>query len=673
MVSTALLDRAREIVLERVGLGQRRYVVIFCSPWRAELLTAQIKSDDYHVLSSEDLHIPLGLRALVVRRRSLPHGVPCLTGGDVVRHVSPERVIWAEAPQRFEAGTPSLINILTFARALQFSKSLGPTFPGCSQSEATVSADELLNGDELIGLRGEALLARLRETVLGERLHVPTDTAPSRYTNLDNAASTPTFSAIWDVARRTWCTSDETKRAISHTVSGICAEFVGAESDRYDILFVSNATEALNIAARSIAGEAQGGEAFVILNSLLEHHSNELPWRYIPGASLVRLGVDGDGFIDLDQLESLLKEYNESMRHGEKRIRLVAVSGASNVLGSYNDLGAISRLAHRYGARLLVDGAQLVAHRRVDMTRDGIDYLAFSGHKLYAPFGSGALVARKGLLRLERGELAKIKASGEENVVGIAAMGKAMMLLQRVGMAVVEEHERELTEHALLELANIEGIELFGVRDPDAPRLERRGGIFVFSLRGVPHNLVARELVERGAIGVRYGCFCAHLLVKWLMKIHPIRVFVAEESLIFIPRSIRFVLPGLVRVSLGLENTRRDVDRMVQVLREIAAAPRSRVDRLLASTYNATPFLVHTQTQQQIHDFVAARVAQVFPKQDSEEHTKGVSNESHDPLPHQNGSHARGGYRHRGGNPVRRLGRGSSHRQRLANGQSGKL
>jgi selenocysteine lyase/cysteine desulfurase len=111
--------------------------------------------------------------------------------------------------------------------------------------------------------------------------------------------------------------------------------------------------------------------------------------------------VDAEGFVDSNELETLLCAYNQKGLHGKKRIKLVAVSGASNVLGVFNDLAEISRIAHRYGARLLVDAAQLVAHRRIEMDKCDIDYLAFSAHKAYAPFGCGVLVAGKGLLHFD--------------------------------------------------------------------------------------------------------------------------------------------------------------------------------------------------------------------------------------------------------------------------------
>ncbi len=226
----------------------------------------------------------------------------------------------------------------------------------------------------------------------------------------------------------------------------------------------------------------------------------------VPGFSLIRLPVDAEGFVDLNELETLLRAYNQKGQHGKKRIKLVAVSGASNVLGVFNDLAEISRIVHRYGARLLVDAAQLVAHRKVEMEECGIDYLAFSAHKVYAPFGSGVLVVRKGLLNFSPAELELIQSSGEENVGGIAALGKALVLLQRIGLDVIQEEEQALTGRALRGLAQIPGLKIYGIQDPDSPRFAQKGGVIVFGLKDIMPNRVAKELAEQGGIGVRYGC-----------------------------------------------------------------------------------------------------------------------------------------------------------------------
>ena len=610
MVSTALYERAREIVLEHLGLDAARHVVAFCSGWRAAELEAQLEPGSYHALSSRDIGLPLGLTALAVRRSALPKGTPIQTGGDVVDLVAHGYVVWADAPRRFEAGTPSIVNAITLAKALTVIRRLGSEcFAG---GDGSSTAAEILHRDEFSGACGKELLLALRGALVGRDVRVPTAKGERLYINLDNGASTPTFDPIWETVRQTWRQPERVRREIVRQVREICAEFLGAPLAEYDIVFTCNTTEALNLAAQSLEVEHANGAEPVVLNTQLEHHSNELPWRYVPGVSLVRLHVDGDGFVDLGELERVLRAHNQEHAHGAKRVCIVAVSGASNVLGSFNDLQAIGRVVHRYGARFLVDGAQLVAHRSVDMIEAGIDYLAFSGHKLYAPFGSGALVVRRGLLNCQPAELARIKASGEENVVGIAALGKAITLLQRVGMDVLEEMERSLTRRTLRGLSRIPGIKVFGVPDPDAPRFHRRGGTIVFSAKRVPHNLVAKELGEKVGIGVRNGCFCAHSIVRELLNIHPVRTFIGALGLRLFPGYFLPILPGAVRVSLGLENNARHVDALIQTLEEIASAPRTRIDRFVALIHNGTPSLPHTEAENRIKDFVSARAERVF-------------------------------------------------------------
>ena len=183
--------------------------------------------------------------------------------------------------------------------------------------------------------------------------------------------------------------------------------FLGASIEKYDIIFTYNTTEALNVAAHFVRMNSVTITGWSFLIRCLNIISNELPWRYISGASLIRLSVDNEGFVNLDELELILKKYNQEGIFGKKRIRIVAISGSSNVLGTFNDIQAISKIAHKYGARLLVDAAQVVAHRSVNMDEWGIDYLAFSGHKVYAPFGSGALIVRKEHIHIDYFELEK--------------------------------------------------------------------------------------------------------------------------------------------------------------------------------------------------------------------------------------------------------------------------
>jgi len=596
VVSTHLFEQAREIVLEYLGLDKGQYVVIFCTPRRAEALKTQLQPESYRCVSSQEIGLPLGVRALAVARKALPGGAPFQTGGGTARLVSPGWVIWAKGADKFEAGTPAIVNIIALAKALQLCRHFGHNVFQETAVEKRTAA-EILYRDELEPYSGQELLAELKQTLIGRGVCVPTAAGARPYINLDNSASTRTFTPIWEAAWQTWRQPGQIQSEIVDEVKSICAGMLGAPLAAYEVIFTSNTTEAINLVAESLGREsASGGEA-VVVNTLLEHNSNELPWRVLPGFSLIRLPVDAEGFVDLNELETLLSAYNRQNQHGQQRIKLVTVSGASNVLGVFNNLAEISRLTHQYGARLLVDAAQLVAHRPVEMENWGIDYLAFSAHKVYAPFGSGVLVARKGLLQFSPAERALIESSGEENVGGIAALGKALALLQRIGMAVIQQEEQALTRQTLRGMAQIPGLTIYGVKDPDSPRFTQKGGVIVFELKGIMANGVAKELAERGGIGARFGCHCAHMLIKRLLNIHPL---LEQFQGLIVTLFPRISLPGLTRVSLGLENNTDEIDTFVQVLSQIARQPRAEkgtpnVNRQMNDFAKATARKVYTQ------------------------------------------------------------------------------
>ncbi|MCP4541365.1 MAG: aminotransferase class V-fold PLP-dependent enzyme [Chloroflexi bacterium] len=604
MVSTHLFEQARDIVLEYLelngGLVHRdKYVVVFCTPRRAEALKAQLEPKSYKSVSSQDIGLSLGMRALAVNSKALPKGIPFQPGGGTARLVSPGWVVWAKAPDKFEAGTPAIVNVIAFAKALRLLQHFGN---GAFQDAAAekIAAAEILYHDELEEYAGQELLDELKQTLIGRGVRVPTVEGARPFINLDNGASTPTFTPIWNAVCQTWRQPRQVQQKIIHEVKSICAEVLGAPLAAYDVIFTSNTTEAINLTAESLRNESEPGIESVVLNTFLEHNSNELPWR-MAGFSLIRLPVDAEGFVNLDELETHLRAYNQEGQHGRKRIKLVAVSGGSNVLGVFNDLAEISRIVHRYGARLLVDAAQLVAHRKVEMEACGIDYLAFSAHKAYAPFGSGVLLVRKGLLHFTPAELELIQSSGEENVVGITALGKALVLLQRIGLDVIQEEEQALTGRALRGLAQIPGLTIYGTKDPDSARFAQKGGVIVFDLKGFMANRVAQELAERGGIGVRYGCHCAHLLIKRMLNIHPLQKLLQGLIVTLFPQ---ISLPGLTRVSLGIENSAEDIDTLLHVLGKIARQPRTGMDNPFTST--------QTDIQKQMDDFARAVAERVY-------------------------------------------------------------
>lgn len=564
MVSTRLYERARALVLEHLGL-EGSHEAIFCSPAAAEAFLAQLEPGDSQCLSSADLGLPLGLRVLAIRRPALKRLSSFPAGGGTARLVGPGWVVWARAPGRFEAGTPAIVNAIAFARALQLTRRHGKD---CFRQDwPGAAAGEVPPGDPFGDLAGRELLERLRASRIGRDLRVPTAEGLAPLVNLDYAASTPTFTPVWEAVWRAWQLPPQARPAIVKEAADAVAGFLNAPHSVYEVLFTSNTTEAINLGAENLCLQAREGVEPVVISTILEHNSNELPWRGLAGVSQVHLDVDVEGFIDPARLEAELAAYNQEARHGNQRVRLVAISGASNVLGSFNDLAAICQAAHRHGAQVLVDAAQLVAHRRVDMESCGIDFLAFSAHKAYAPFGSGALVARRSLLAFDPGRLERIRASGEENVGGLAGLAKALGLLQRIGLDLVEEEESALTARALAGLAQVQGVKVHGIAHADHPRFGRRGGVIAFDLKGSISYKVAGELAERAGIGTRWGCHCAHMLIKHRLGIGPTLQQVQRLIVTLFPR---LDLPGLARVSFGLGNDPSDIDLLVKVLGQVS-------------------------------------------------------------------------------------------------------
>ena len=566
LVSTYLIEKAREIVLDYLELDSNRYVVIFCSPRRAEILGNQLKPGSYKIASSSDIGLPIGVKALAVKKNKLPSGAPFQTGGGTTTLVAPGYVIWAKAPDRFEAGTPAIINVIAFARALKLIKKTGKNvFTGISEQKLTVS--DILYDDELKEYSGKELLARLKQTLLGSNIIVPTLHGSVPFINLDYSASTPTFESVWKTVCQTWRQNKDVHQEIIREVRTICSGFLGASLNEYDVIFTSNATESINLAAENLKLESDPDIEPVVLNTIMEHTSNELPWRMIKNISLVRMQVDNMGIVDVNEIDKILCSYNKDSLYGKKRIRIVAMSGASNVLGVFNKLEEISGVVHKYGAQLMVDAAQMVAHRKIEMGKSGIDYLAFSAHKIYAPFGTGVLVARKGLLNFTSSEMEKINSSGEENVVGISSLGKVLLLLQRAGMDYIHDEEQALTARALRGLSKIPEITIYGIQDPDSSQFSQKGGVIVFSLKEVFSNKIAGELAYSYGIGVRYGCHCAHILIKHLLGVGPsLQRFQRVIASLF--PGMRF--PGLTRISFGIGTDEKEIDALVNAVEKIS-------------------------------------------------------------------------------------------------------
>lgn len=565
LVSSQLYEHARGVVLEYMGLNKDRYIVIFCSPKRTSELISLLKPGSYQTITSREVGLPLGITAVAVEKKALPKGSPTECGGGTARLVAAGWIIWNTGPDKFEAGTPAIVNVIAFSKALLLLKRYGKDIFKKLQG-TDMGITELLYKDELEQYSGVELMEQLRKTLIGRGMIVPTLEGDKPFVNLDNSASTPTFQPIWNTFRQALHLPERRKQDVVGEVKAICSEILGAPLDKYDIIFTKNTTESINLVSESLGRSNDRDTEPAVLISLLEHSSNDLPWRMASKKSLVRLPVNAEGFVDLVELENNLREYNQDHKHGKKRIKVVAISGASNVLGTCNDIEKISPIVHKYGARLLVDGAQVVAHRKVEMEKDDIDFMAFSAHKVYAPFGTGVLVVKKGLLNYKPDELRQISISGEENIGGVASLGKALVLLRRIGFDVIHEEEQKLTKMALDGLSKIPNIRIFGITDQNSGSFDKKIGVIVFETKDILHNKLAEEMFQKGGIGVRYGCHCSHLLIKHLLDISPVLEQVQRVVLTVSPKT---QLPGVVRVSLGVENTKEDIEILIQVLNKL--------------------------------------------------------------------------------------------------------
>jgi selenocysteine lyase/cysteine desulfurase len=418
---------------------------------------------------------------------------------------------------------------------------------------------------------------RLR--LMGADTEVPLVTGEyRRYVNLDYAASAPALQVVRDAVGELLGWYSSVHRGAGFKSRASTAAYEGARESirrfvngREDdaVIITRNTTDSINL----LAGTLPEGTHVVAFAG--EHHANLLPWRRI---GVRYLPVPETPAEMLEELATTLR----ALPHCEDP-HLVAVTGASNVTGEIWPVAEIAAVAHEHGARLLVDAAQLAPHAPIDMQRDGIDYLALSGHKLYAPYGAGALIGERDWLSagdpfLRGGGAVKLvtveetlwadlpdrQEAGSPNVIGAVALGVACDTLREAGMDRIAAEEDELLVHAREVLATVDGFEHYRVWPAEHPRV----GLLTFNMRGVPYDLLAAVLSAEHGIGIRHGCFCAHPLMMRLLRVADDEM----RRLLDETRAGRHErLPGAARMSLGLGSTRADIDALADALRAIAA------------------------------------------------------------------------------------------------------
>jgi cysteine desulfurase / selenocysteine lyase len=401
--------------------------------------------------------------------------------------------------------------------------------------------------------------------------------------NFDNAASTPplkrvreavnTFADVYSsVHRGTGYKSRVSTDAYERAREQV-ARFLGVDERAQVVIFVKGTTDALN----RIAAEQARLDGRRVLVTEMEHHADLLPWRHRSGHVMVELTESGQ--IDLDAIEHALKTSDEP-------IGLVAVCGASNVTGFVSPVHEVAELAHRHGARISVDAAQLAPHHRIEVRPANdpghLDFVSLSGHKMYAPYGAGVLVAPRdfftgapevmggGAIQIVTwddtiwADLPDREEAGSPNVIGAVALGVAIDTLLELGFEEMLADEVRLGDRLLRGLTGIPGVGVLGSPEPCS---SGRLALASFLVEGLDHGLVAAALSHEWGIAVRHGCFCAHPYLMHLLHMTQNEVDTIVDEM---TTNGRKALPGAVRASLAPYNTEAEVDRFLEAVGEIA-------------------------------------------------------------------------------------------------------
>ncbi len=431
------------------------------------------------------------------------------------------------------------------------------------------------------------LFPNVGEQFVGLDHEVPLlDGGSVRYVNLDNAATTPPmryvvetvnqFLPYYSSVHRGTGFKSRLSTVVYDQAHDVIGRFVGADLETNTVIFGKNTTEAINKLSYRLALPPDA----IVITTKMEHHSNDLPWR--DRANVVHVQVTHDGRLDEDDFDRVLADHSG-------RVALVSVTAASNVSGFVQPIHRLARKAHEAGAMILVDAAQLVAHRKLDMKPDDhpehLDFVALSAHKMYAPFGTGALVGPKevflkngpeysgggtvDIVTMDEVYWAGVpdrEESGSPNIVGAVAMAAAAKALTDIGMDAVAAHEDQLISYTLDRLRSVAGITVYGQSDPG--KSDEKVGVIPFNLDGISHFKVSAILGYEGGVGVRSGCFCAHPYVVHLLRL-PERDQVAWQKQLLAGN--RSHLPGMVRASFGCYNEKEDIDRMIDMIQRIAS------------------------------------------------------------------------------------------------------
>ena len=397
--------------------------------------------------------------------------------------------------------------------------------------------------------------------------------------NFDNAATTPPMKSCIEcieklsntyasIGRGTGQKAEISTELYQESRNFLMDFFNINNKEKYVVIYVNNTTEGINKIARTLIKD----EDEVVITSRMEHHSNDLPWRKRGKVDYIE--VDEQGRLKSEELEEKLKSHCG-------KVKYVSLTGASNVTGYTNDIHSIAKIVHKYGAKLIVDGAQLVPHRKVSISGESedeqIDFLVFSSHKIYSPFGVGVIIGLKEdfekadpdyvgggtvdlVLDNEVTYLAPPEKdeAGTPNFLGVMGLINSFSVLNTIGYDYIEEHEKILLENTIKGLTSIPKVINYG----DTRNISDRLGIATFNIDGIYHYDVANILAKKRGISVRHGWFCAHPYCRRLMNVSEAE---AREFL----KDTNKKMIGMIRVSFAPYNSLDEVNLFLNVIEDI--------------------------------------------------------------------------------------------------------
>ena len=435
----------------------------------------------------------------------------------------------------------------------------------------------------------------IREHIVG--LNTPVELADGTMTpliNFDNAATTPVIDVVRDAINeelemygsigRGFSQKSNHSTDVYNSVRDKVLDFFTADPELYTCFYVNSTTDGLN----KLASALVESEDDIVLTTRIEHHANDLSWR--ERCKVIYAEVDEKGRVIYDDIERLLQEND---------VKIVSISAASNVTGYVNDVHRVAKMAHQYGAMLVVDGAQIVAHRKFEMMGDlddpddDIDFIAFSAHKMYSPYGGGAVVGLTDILDQHMPEFygggtitvvgdywqyyktaPAAYEAGSPNYPGVVGLGKAIDVLSTVGMDKIEEHEKVLNRKIIDGLKTLPNVILYG----DTEDISDRVGVVTFNFSDINTYFISQKLSELGGVATRRGAFCAHPYVWRLMGI-------SDETAQSFASCSDINTAGMVRVSFGIYNNEEEVNRFLELMPSVMEAAKATQSPLVKVEY----------------------------------------------------------------------------------------